>query len=90
MNIAYLLEIVVQYERVVEPMMLDPSSAESALAASVAIASDPRMQINDAMQMPYQVQFCSLLELCWLMLLACNEPVDAFRLHNAWAIRPWQ
>lgn len=48
-----------QYERVVEPLMLDPSSAESVAAAAAATASDPRMQMDNAMLMPYQVQTIS-------------------------------
>ena len=36
--------------------MLDPSSADSIAAASVATDTDPRMQINEAMHMPYQVR----------------------------------
>ena len=44
-----------QYERVVEPLMLDPSSDAAIAAATVATANDPRMQVNDAMQMPYQI-----------------------------------
>ena len=44
-----------QYERVVEPLMLDPSSDAAIAASTVATANDPRMQVNDAMQMPYQI-----------------------------------
>jgi len=47
-----------QYERVVEPLMLDPS-AESIAATGLANPDDPRMQIDHAMLMPYQVWTCS-------------------------------
>ncbi len=43
------------YARGVEPLMLQRGSAAAAAAASVATADDPRMQINDIMQMPYQI-----------------------------------